>query len=169
MVSHANPGVESTQEERMSDERTIEEMVAALAVAGREPMTLVDQVAEYYADDVHVFHVPPMPNDGPTTREHIVDLYRGETEVWLAKIPDYHHENLEVWREGDVIHLTVDLVGTVPDGTAFRSPTCFFMTVRDGLIVEAGLQGDAEQSRPMMDLVVEAELDVPLIWDPSAM
>lgn len=148
--------------------RTIEEMVDALAIAALKPMTLVDQLGALYTEDVYVRHYPPMAADGMKTRQHVVDLYRAETEVWLANMADYHHENVRVWKSGDdEIQMTLTLVGATPDGQRVALPVRFINKVRDGLIYEAGLEASAQGSMPMMDLVKKADMPVELIWNPE--
>lgn len=148
---------------------SVGQIVEELSTAALEPMSLVDKLAEYYAPEVYVRHFPSMPADGMKTRDHVVDLYRAETEVWLQNCPDYRHEDVKVWQAGgDEIQIKLRLCGTIPGQPPFAVPVRFEMKVKDGLIYDAGLEADAKATEPMMDLVVKADMPVELIWDPYA-
>lgn len=146
---------------------TVDAMVEALDKAARDPMALVDQFAAFYTENVYVRHFPPMSADGMKTREHVVDLYRAEVQVWMKHMPDYHHEDVRVWKSApDEIQLTVKLVGTLPTGVVSCVPVRFVMKVRDGKIYDAGLEANAEATLPMMEFVKNTQMPVELIWNP---
>lgn len=146
---------------------TIDEMVERLKVDAWEPVALADAVADLYGEEVYVHHVPPMPADGPKKGSEVVALHRTETDIWMKNIPDYHHEDVEVWADGSELHLKVTLAGTIED-KRFAVPTHWILKVADGVINDASLEADREATKPMMDLVMRSEVPVDVIWDPYA-
>lgn len=146
----------------------LDEIVERMKVAALDPVAFADALGDLYADEVYVRHDPPMPFDGPTTGEHVAKLHREETRVWMERVPDYHHEDVSVWSDGEDMRMTLALVGTLPDGNGFRVDTRFRQKIRDGRIYDAELGADKEASKAMMALVVEEKIPVDLIWDPFA-
>lgn len=144
---------------------TLEQMVESLQVAAQEPRTFAEVLGAFFDDELYVGHVPPMATDGQKKGADVAQLHRSETEVWMNKIPDYHHEDVRVWLEGNEIHATLKLVGTIND-EKFKVPTHFRMKVRDGVIYYSELEADLEASKPMMELVMQAHLPVDVIWNP---
>jgi len=144
---------------------TLQEMVERLKEAAMEPKPFADVLGGFFGAEVYVAHVPPMATDGPKKGADVALLHRSETEVWMSKIPDYRHEDVNVWSEGNEIHATLKLAGTI-SGKEFMVPTHFRMKVKDGAIHYSELEADVEASMPMMELVMQAEMPVDVIWNP---
>ena len=144
---------------------TVSQMVDRLREAAKEPRPFAEVLGGYFAREVYVAHVPPMASDGPKKGADVALLHRSETDIWMSKIPDYHHEDVGVWSEGDEIHATLKLAGTI-SGKQFKVPTHFRMKVMDGLIFYSELEADLKASVPMMELIMQADMPVEVIWNP---
>jgi ketosteroid isomerase-like protein len=121
-----------------------------------------DFMVKYWADEVNIHHLVPMPNDGPKAKDVIVTKERGEFEAVERVVPDYRQVETDVSVLPDGrIRLYELMGGTLPDGGQVRVPTVMVFTVADGRIVDMEVDYDLELSAPFHRLIKEAGLPIP--------
>lgn len=117
----------------------------------------VETLGDYWNEQgVELAHEPPLPYDGLLDRAGMLQRRRTQAGAFSALMPDFHHENIVARAVGDVIYLLSDQVGTLPDGTALRTPLASRFTIRDGVIVKVALGIDPASVAPLQKALAAA-------------
>ena len=134
----------------MSD--TVTEQIAKQLHAAFEQggETYAQALAKYWSDGaVDASHEPPLPMDGPMTRDDMLNERRLLTAAFSALMPDFKYADVYSRVVGDLIYLFGEQTGTLADGTKIRSPLCSRFTVKNSKIEKAVLNIDPISVEPL--------------------
>lgn len=72
-------------------------------------------------------------------------------------IPDLHHEDVRLHVHDGGFVLQATAVGTAPDGTAIRVPSCLVVTVEDGRIARFEEYADSAAAAPIVAAIAATD------------
>jgi hypothetical protein len=144
--------------------KSIDEIAAGMREAvgdGHQIAGYIDFVCNLWGREVLISHSPPRANDGPIAGADLAANERAVFSTFVAAIPDYHQEDVEIVAQGETITLTETIVGTLPDGSLHHAPIQFRFTLRGGLITEVHGTFEAADTAPFAAVVAARGLRVP--------
>ena len=98
-------------------------------------------LAQRFAEQIELRHVPPLESDGPIAARLLVQVAGREVAAVERALPDRVIDG-DVAVEGDVIRVRNRTQGTLADGTSIDVQTDTRFTVADGAIV--GLESNMD-------------------------
>ncbi len=105
------------------------------AAYGTSPERAKATLDSLFGAEVELRHVPALASDGPVDGVRLAEGTGKEAAAITGVLADMHHEDVEVVADGDRVHVTAYICGTLPDGKAVRLLSDMWCTVRDGRIV----------------------------------
>ncbi len=106
----------------------------------------------HLADVVALRRIPPLPEDGPRTRERFLEMWRSEAATYDRALDDFHQEDVEVHVEDDHIVLRRTLCARSPEGPV-RVPLQQTFTVAGDQVVAIDVEIDPADSARMRALI----------------
>jgi ketosteroid isomerase-like protein len=142
-----------------SDPTHIARRLAAAFRAG--PADAQSTLRSLYADEVELRHIPALPSDGPVDGTRLREGQDREAAAIGRAIPGYAYDDVNVEVDGDRVHVTAWIHGTLTTGTSVRLRSDMYCTVRDGHVVGLEHVMDDETMAAWMDVAAAGGLAVP--------
>jgi ketosteroid isomerase-like protein len=138
-----------------SDAQEIANRLVEVIGDGRNVLAYIDYLGSLWAEDLWVTHVPPMTNDGLRVGPELRVREHAMNERFLAAMPDYRQEDVTVGIDGDVIYLHMTWAGTRADGSEYRMPVEYAVTVDGGILTRCVVTVDPDHLPQVADVGVE--------------
>ncbi len=117
-----------------TEAQQIVDRLTAVIGDGHNVLAYIDELGSLWADDLIVTHVPAMSNDGVRVGPELRVREHAMNEAFLQAMPDFHQEDVAASAEGNVVHLRMTWAGTRSDGSSYRVPVAYVLTVSGSLV-----------------------------------
>lgn len=140
----------------------VEQVADLLAAAyAKDPETAKATLDSLFAAEVELRHVPALPSDGIVAGARLAEGTGKEAAAITSVLTDLHHEDVEVVADGDRVHVTAFICGTLPTGKAVRLLSDMWCTVGGGRVVGVEHRMDEDTMAAWIEVAVAGGLNGP--------
>jgi hypothetical protein len=139
---------------------TTEDVAELLRTAfGSGPAASRRQLAALYGEEVALSHEPALPVDGPVDGARLGASSEREAAAIGGAIADQRYEEVAVRVDGDRVHVSAQLRGSLPDGRPVDLPLRMRCAIAGGRIVAVHHQMDGGAMRAWAEVALAGGME----------